>query len=371
LVTLSLKFLGGLKLIHEKKIIESFIIDIILLLIEVNLLEIGNIESGKVMLKVLTTNATSISLLTEEKFKGKVIQPGITANRVFGEHGFSMSIEVMDGEEKHIYLIDTGGLSQAIFENSKQFGINFSNVEKLMLTHGHFDHFGGLLGTLPILSQGTEFIINPNCYLQNVAIIPKPGVEIPAEDIGESVKKLEKEGKILTNKKLPLLNRNIVMNLVDQYKIRLIETTEPVKISKGIVTSGEIELFEKSEVTKNLYLQKSRKEIEKNYFRDETSLYINIKDKGLVVITGCGHCGIMNTIKHGQKLTGIKKVYGVIGGFHEEWNSLDVIQNKINYFNELNPEIICGMHCTGFNFNKLMSDHPSHTLGVVGTEFHL
>ena len=163
----------------------------------------------------------------------------------------------------------------------------------------------------------------------------------------------------------------MVNNLVNQYGIKLVETNEPVKLYKGIATSGEIELFDKEEVTKGIYIMKSRKEFEINYFRDETSIYINVKDKGLVVITGCGHCGIMNTIKHGQKLTGIDKIYAVIGGFHEEWNPIEKIEKKVKYFEELNPEIICGMHCTGFGFNKLMSRHPSHTLGIVGTEFHL
>ena len=91
----------------------------------------------------------------------------------------------------------------------------------------------------------------------------------------------------------------------------------------------------------------------------------------LVVLTGCGHCGIMNTIKHAQKLTGINKIYAVIGGFHEEWNPTEIIEKKVQYFEEINPEIICGMHCTGFEFNKLMAQHPSHTLGVTGTEFNL
>ncbi|MCK4239105.1 MAG: MBL fold metallo-hydrolase, partial [Candidatus Lokiarchaeota archaeon] len=99
--------------------------------------------------------------------------------------------------------------------------------------------------------------------------------------------------------------------------------------------------------------------------------YINVKNKGLVILTGCGHCGIMNTIKHGQKLTGIDKIYAVIGGFHEEWNSDEIIDKKVKYFEEINPEIICGMHCTGFKFNVKMSNHPAHTLGIVGTEFHL
>ncbi|MFX0011490.1 MAG: MBL fold metallo-hydrolase [Candidatus Hermodarchaeota archaeon] len=334
-------------------------------------MEFGNIESGKVTLKVLTTNTVSITLLTESKFKGKVIQPGVTANRVHGEHGLSMSIEITDDDNKHLYLIDTGGLSQAIFENSKQFGIDLTNVEKFVLTHGHFDHFGGLLGVLPLLREGSEVIINPNCYLQNVAVIPKPGVELPKENLAEGIKQLDKERKLLTNRKLPLLKRNIIMNLIEKGNLKLTETIDPIKIYEGIITSGEIELFDKEEVTKNLYIQKSREEIEKNYFRDETSVYLNIKDKGLVVITGCGHCGIMNTIMHGQKLTGVNKIYAVIGGFHEEWNTQEVVQKKVNYLKELKPEIICGMHCTGFNFNRLMASHSTHTLGVVGTEFHL
>ena len=61
----------------------------------------------------------------------------------------------------------------------------------------------------------------------------------------------------------------------------------------------------------------------------------------------------------------------MIGGFHEEWNPIDTVEEKVKYFEELSPEIICGIHCTGFSINKLMSRHPSHTLAIVGTEFHL
>ena len=329
------------------------------------------IESGKVIVKVLATNTTSITLLTEEKFNGKVIQPEVTANRTVGEHGLAMSISVQDNGEKHLFLLDTSGLSQTIVENSKQFEVNLHDVEKLVLSHGHIDHFGGLAGVLPLFNKGTEFVLNPNCYNQNYIAIMKSGEVIPAEVLGASLRTLEKEGKLGLNIKLPILSKNMINNLVDQYGIKLIETNEPVKLYKGIATSGEIELFDKEEVTKGIYIMKSRKEFETNYFRDETSIYINVKDKGLVVITGCGHCGIMNTIKHGQKLTGIDKIYAVIGGFHEEWNPIEKIEEKVKYFEELNPEIICGMHCTGFSFNKLMSRHPSHTLGIVGTEFHL
>jgi len=329
------------------------------------------IESGKITIKVLTTNTTSISLLTDEKFNGKVIQPVGSAVRAIGEHGLSMSIKIDDNTKSHLFLFDTGGMAQAIIENSKQLGVNLSDVEKLILSHGHFDHFGGLTRVIPLLKEGTEIYLNPDCYNQSYVVISKSGEEIPAEELGTNLRQLDKEGKLRLNKKYPLMSKNLINNLVNQYKLNMIESKKPEKLYKGMITSGEIELFDKNEVTKGLYIQKSRNEFEKNYFRDETSIYINVKNEGLVVLTGCGHCGIINTIKHGQKLTGIDKIYAVIGGFHEEWNSIENIKKKIKFLEEINPQIICGMHCTGFKFNKLMARHPAHTLGVTGTEFHL
>lgn len=329
------------------------------------------IESGKLIVKVLTTNETSLTLLTEDKFNGKVIQPGANANRARGEHGLALSISVTDNDTKHLFLLDTGGLSQAIVNNSEQLGVNLNEVEKFILSHGHFDHFGGISAVFPQFSKGTEIYVNPLCFSQNYIAVMKSGEEIPANALGESLRSLSKEGKLSINKKLPLLSRNMINDLVDQYGLKLIETNEPQRLYKGIVTSGEIELFDKNERTKGIYIQKSRNEFVEHYFRDETSVYINVKDKGLVVITGCGHCGIKNIIKHGQKLTGIDKVYALIGGFHEEWNPIEIVDEKVKYIEALNPEITCGMHCTGFTFNKLMSRHTSHTLGIVGTEFHL
>jgi len=331
----------------------------------------NTLESGKVTIRVLTTNSTSITVLTEDKFKGKVVQPMANANRVVGEHGLSMSIEIIEGDVIHTYLIDTGSLTQSIFENSKQLGVDLSQVEKVILTHGYFDHFGGLPNLIPQLNEGTEIIINPNCFMQNVIIMSNNGEPIPEEELSLGLRQLQKDGKVKMSKKLPLLNRNIIFDLANQHKIKIIESEKPIEIHNGIITSGEIELFDKDEATKNIYIQKNKKDFEKHSFRDETAIYLNVKDKGIVVITGCGHCGIKNIIKHGQKLTGTDEVYAVIGGFHEEWNPIEVIKEKVKFFESLNPEIICGMHCTGFKFNKFMSDHPAHTLGIVGTEFHL
>lgn len=324
-----------------------------------------------VQIKVLTTNSTSITLLPDPKFEGKVVQPTTSANRVSAEHGLAMSITIMDGDEKHLFLLDVGGLMETVIENSKQLGVKLGEVEKVILSHGHFDHFGSFPKVIPLLKEGCEFYLSPICYEQNHVVFKHPGGEIDLNDFPASIRKIKKEGNLIAHRKLPPLNKNLLTNLAEQNNLKIIETMEPVKLHKGIATSGTIELFDENETSKGFYLPKSKKEFEKHTFKDETSIYINIKDKGLIIVTGCGHTGIINTIKHAQKLTGINKIYAVIGGFHKEYETPENIEKAAKFIGDLNPDVICGMHCTGFGFNKLMSEHPSHTLGIVGTEFNL
>ncbi|TET60764.1 MAG: MBL fold metallo-hydrolase [Promethearchaeota archaeon] len=330
------------------------------------------IESGNLTIKVLTTNTSISTLLTDEKFEGKIIQPHTNGSKYLAEHGLAMSIEIKQGEEIKKYLLDAGGPRNSIIMNAKAMGIDFKDYDKLILSHGHVDHYGGLINVLPKLKEGCELILTPNSYNQNTILVPKSGQEFYSPEVlTEKFRDLQKEKKFIYNIKLPSMNKSIIENLVNQNNLKIIEINKPIKLTSGITTSGEIEIFDEKELTKGFYLMKSRKEFEKNTFRDEISIYINVKDKGLVVITGCGHTGIVNTIKHGQKLTGINKIYALIGGFHKEWEKTEDIEESVRFIEGLNPEITCGMHCTGFEFNKIMSRHPSHTFGIVGTEFHL
>ena len=330
------------------------------------------IESGNLTIKVLTTNTSISTLLTDEKFEGRVIQPQTNGSKYLAEHGLAMSIEIKLGEEIKKYLLDTGGPKNSIIMNTEAMSIDFKDYDKLILSHGHVDHYGGLMNVLPKLKEGCELILTPNSYNQNMILVPKSGQAFYSPEVlTEKFRDLQKEKKFIYNIKLPSMNKSIIENLVDQNNLKIIETNKPLKLTSGITTSGEIEIFDEKELTKGFYLMKSRKEFEKNTFRDEISIYLNVKDKGLVVITGCGHAGIVNTIKHGQKLTGINKIYAIIGGFHKEWEKTEDIEESVRFIEGLNPEITCGMHCTGFEFNKIMSRHPSHTFGIVGTEFHL
>ncbi|MFX0038468.1 MAG: hypothetical protein ACFFCY_03135 [Promethearchaeota archaeon] len=330
------------------------------------------IESGNLIIRILTTNTSLSTLLTEERFKGKVTHPHSNGSKYLGEHGLAMSIEIKQGDEIKKYLLDAGGPKNSIISNAEAMGIDFREYEKLILSHGHIDHFGGFMNVLPKLKEGCEIILTPNSYNQNIILVPKSNQEFYSpKELTEKFRELQKENAFRFNLKLPSLNRNMIEKIVEQHKLKITETENPIKLSEGITTSGEIEIFDENELTKGIYLMKRRNEFEKNTFKDEISIYINIKGKGLVILTGCGHAGIVNTIRHGQKLTGIDKIYAVIGGFHKEWEKSGDIEQSVQFIEALNPKITCGMHCTGFEFNKIMSRHPSHTFGIVGTEFHL
>ncbi|MFX1273681.1 MAG: MBL fold metallo-hydrolase [Promethearchaeota archaeon] len=332
-------------------------------------MDIGSIESGKLDIKVLTTNTTLATLLDKENLKGKVKQPGPLGARLLGEHGLSLLFDIKDGDQKKKLLLDAGGANESILYNAKILRLKFKEINTFILSHGHIDHFGGMEKLLPNLKEGCEIIISPEAYLNNVILVPADNNYYSPEELSKNYANLAKQIDNKYSIPLPPFSKKMVNNLVAENKLNLIEAKEPIKLNEGIITSGPIELFNEDESTKGFYLKKDNDTFVKNTFRDENSIYINVKDKGLVVITGCGHAGIVNTIKHGQKLTGVNKIYAVIGGFHEEWNPIETVQRKVNFIKELNPEIICGMHCTGFIFNKLIADHPAHVLGISGTEF--
>ncbi|MEM3586507.1 MAG: hypothetical protein QXO71_04215, partial [Candidatus Jordarchaeaceae archaeon] len=131
----------------------------------------------------------------------------------------------------------------------------------------------------------------------------------------EKLEQLQKEQKI---RQLPMLNKDLLYEQIKNNNLKLIETSQPLQLAPGVWTSGEIETPIKEELTTGLYVQKNG-EIFSDDFRDEISIFIKVRNKGLVILTGCGHTGIMNTVKMAQKLSGIDKIYALIGGYHMNW----------------------------------------------------
>ncbi|MHA1264280.1 MAG: MBL fold metallo-hydrolase [Candidatus Helarchaeota archaeon] len=315
---------------------------------------------------ILTTNTIDMTVQTDPKFRGKVKQPGKAVANAVAEHGLAMAIEA-DGLQ---ILYDFGGLAQTVLKNLQILRIDPSKFQKAVLSHGHFDHFGSMMKLLPLLGQGKEIIVAPEVYNQKLGFLGKIGEVVDAKTLQENYRTFKREGKVV---ELPSLKQNLIKNLVSGNEQLLTETQKPVNLAPGLWTSGQIEIFDQGELTNNLFLKINKKTIQEDTFRDEIAIYAKVKGKGLVILTGCGHTGIMNTIKYGQKISGIDKIHAVIGGFHLLWSSNKHLEKVVHFFTKLAPEIISGMHCTGFPFNaKLWETYPqAFAQGVVGTIFQL
>jgi 7,8-dihydropterin-6-yl-methyl-4-(beta-D-ribofuranosyl)aminobenzene 5'-phosphate synthase len=325
------------------------------------------IESvDQVILKVLTTNSTDVTLRDDPNFKEIVIQPGASAIDCLAEHGLAFSVVIMNGDKTSRYLFDLGGLKGTIINNFNAFKIPPSKFEKVFISHGHYDHWGGLLSVANLLADGTEFILNPEGLHPRFSLkkeLTGTKVDLSALDF----ETLKKEQKI---RQLPDFPEEAFQKIAITKNFKLNYTNRPVNVIPGVITSGEITIYDEDELTKGMLTKKDGK-IFHDTFRDELALYINIKEKGLVVLTGCGHTGIINTIKHGQKISGVDKIYAVIGGLHQNWASPQRISETLKILKTFNPKIICGMHCTGFKFiSECMRNMPLQTvLAVVGTTF--
>jgi 7,8-dihydropterin-6-yl-methyl-4-(beta-D-ribofuranosyl)aminobenzene 5'-phosphate synthase len=128
--------------------------------------------------------------------------------------------------------------------------------------------------------------------------------------------------------------------------------------------------FEQAGIPASLYYRKDS-DLVRDLIEDDQALAIRVPDKGLVVVSGCAHAGILNTVRHAQEISGVDQLWGILGGFHLARADQDDVQRTIEQVRELGPRLISPSHCTGFGpicaFARQMPDE--FVLGVVGTTY--
>jgi 7,8-dihydropterin-6-yl-methyl-4-(beta-D-ribofuranosyl)aminobenzene 5'-phosphate synthase len=243
---------------------------------------------------------------------------------ILAEHGFSSMLTLTKGETSRNMLFDFGFSEQGSAFNAEALGVDLSSIEALALSHGHFDHSGGMKAIVEkIGKQGIEMAVHPEAF-RNPRYI-----------------KITEDFKI----KFPAFTREDA----EAVGIHLVETKNPYPILDGdIVFLGEIPRktdFEKG--IPNMHYQDNGEEKWDDLI-DDTAIMANVKGKGLVVISGCAHSGIINTVQYAKEISGVDQVYAVIGGFHLTGpESESVIEKTIRNFKQIDPAYIVPMHCTG------------------------
>jgi 7,8-dihydropterin-6-yl-methyl-4-(beta-D-ribofuranosyl)aminobenzene 5'-phosphate synthase len=248
-----------------------------------------------------------------------------TAGRidVIAEWGLSILVEA-DGTR---IMLDTG-LSFSAAYNAVALGIDLSQLDRIVFSHGHSDHTGGLLHILRMRKAPVEVIGHPDMWAPKYARVPGR----PEHYVG------------------PPFAREAAEALGATFNM----TKEPVWITENIITSGEIPMttgYEKVDPT--LYVKEDG-ELKPDPLRDDQAVFVK-SDEGLIVVSGCAHRGIINTIRYGQRLTGIEPVYAVIGGTHLISASAERIDLTIADLESLGVRRLGVSHCTGLPAATLLA----------------
>ena len=260
--------------------------------------------------------------------KRYMIKPGTS---IHSEHGLAYYIEAALNGKTHAFMFDYGLDFQGVSKNMELLGLDLRKLEALGLSHGHFDHDENLI---PILKNNKEKIQKGIPLYVGEEAFSHRFVNLPAGRYDPS-----------GSQDLGQLKRDEIeaLNLV-----KIVEVKGPTPIVPGACLTGNIERVTPYEKGSPILFIKRGDKMELDLFMGEQSLIFNVKGKGLVVLSSCAHAGIVNTVKHAQKITGINKIHTVIGGFHLIGAPMEKIQSTIADIKAVNPDYVVPMHCTGW-----------------------
>ena len=273
--------------------------------------------------------------------------------------GLSLLVESKSGADQRTVMVDFGYTPDALVNNMEMVGVDPKKIEALIVSHGHFDHYGGLLGmldkyrsTLPAdikLYAGGE-----DNFCQRYAGPPGQLSEFGVLDRRE------------------LASRKVTTVLCES----------PVQIGHAF-TTGKIKRTSVEKVLPNPFVEFAMKDglgcnashylpaelagkIVPDEHIHEHATCFNLKDHGLVVISSCGHVGIVNSARQAMEVSGVNKVHALVGGFHLGPAPADYLNKVMAEIKTLNPDVIIPMHCSGDNFTQAVRAQMPEKL-VLGT----
>jgi len=243
--------------------------------------------------------------------------------RLLGQFGFSALLEIRDHRgKKHSIVFDTGRNKSALLYSIRKLKLDLSPLECIILSHGHHDHTAATVELIRRAKRKVKVIAHPNAFLPKFKI-----------DKGKRRHHGIPRGERKTD----------IMNAGGQ----IIETTQPCEVLQGALTSGEIPRvapFEKI-TWRNITVVDGKKT--RDRVLDDQALFVNLEKRGVLMLSGCAHAGIINTLQSALEVTGTKKLYGFIGGTHLIRPKEKRLKETLRALREFDLQLISPAHCTG------------------------
>ena len=253
------------------------------------------------------------------------MEDGLVFDQPVVQHGFGALVVVRKDGREHRVLFDTGATPDGLVENMRRMDLSPGDIEAIVLSHGHSDHTTGMDGLARDLGPtNLPVLIHPEFWNRRRLAFPgREPFELPTTSKGA----LEGAGFEIVEEEMPsfLLGGSLLVT-------GEVDRTTPFE--RGM--PGQQALKGGEWVPDPLIL-------------DDQALLVNVRDKGLVILTGCGHSGIINVVRYARKITGISKVYAVVGGFHLGGPAFEpIVPQTVEALAAFDPEVLVPTHCTGF-----------------------
>jgi 7,8-dihydropterin-6-yl-methyl-4-(beta-D-ribofuranosyl)aminobenzene 5'-phosphate synthase len=265
---------------------------------------------------------------------------------LIAEPGFSALVRVTVNGRDRTILFDTGVSPNGMAENMRRLGIDPAEIEVVVLSHGHWDHVTGMEGLVRMLGRThLPVMIHPEFWSRRR--ISFPGLE-PAE--------------------LPATSRGSLEDM----GFAIVEQRQPSFLLDGaVLITGEVDRTTPFEVGFRGHEARRGGSWQPDpLILDDQALVVRVRDRGLVVLTGCGHAGIVNTVRYVRRLTGLDEVAAVVGGFHLSGPMFEpIIEPTVAAFADLAPGLLAPAHCTGWKaVHRLAAQFPdAFVMPTVGT----
>ncbi len=303
-------------------------------------------EVDSVTIWMLADNYYDTLLADTEVAKRYHLVPGVS---VQAQHGLSCFLEtVVDGRSYHC-MFDYGVDPEGVMGNTRLLGLDLAKATAFSLSHGHFDHYQGVLAILrgvnARLPARTPFFVGEEAFAHRYSL--RAGSD-ETQDLGQ----LRKEE-------------------IEALGLEVFEVTEPVEMIPGAYLTGTIPRVTAYERPSPRQLLDREGRREQDDFRGEQAVFFSVKGKGLVVLSGCAHVGVVNTVKQAQAVAGVEKLHAVIGGFHLVVAEPAVIEQTVADLKAMRPDHVVAGHCTGLVANgALRTALPdAYLLSTSGTKY--